>query len=372
MYSSYRDADLNSDPVIVLSCGHLFTVESLDGHVDLKSYYHIDDTGEILGPKPVQEPKLKGCPDCRAPMLNIHRYNRAVKAALLDESTRRFIASSTKMLTKTTTKVEGWETNLEQHVNDFKAQKSGGFVSQTGALTAYRIKSDNYVRQMNSYLHSVELQEQPYGRVQSMVVNAKRRHDISSQFEIDKSALQHGSYLRGRCLRLRLLFAVLWNYKELAKEFDDEAANNLWETDLLKKMALALEECKSLDRDARAQIYPKESIEARVYSVQFTAIFLQWSKFGANEEGGAAAYVEETKQQAQAILDQCRREVPDSARYIENHIDNAEKLIRGAVFYEFVTPAEWREVMQGMAREFSGSGHWYNCENGHPVCCAQL
>ena len=31
--SEYADQDLNRDPVIVLSCGHMFAISTLDGHV---------------------------------------------------------------------------------------------------------------------------------------------------------------------------------------------------------------------------------------------------------------------------------------------------------------------------------------------------
>lgn len=41
-------------------------------------------------------------------------------------------------------------------------------------------------------------------------------------------------------------------------------------------------------------------------------------------------------------------------------------MLNDGTFYALVTDAEMLAVVAAMAREFSGTGHWYRCENGHP------
>ena len=47
-------------------------------------------------------------------------------------------------------------------------------------------------------------------------------------------------------------------------------------------------------------------------------------------------------------------------------LDDVERMLCSSTFYSPVTPQEMRDVVSAMAREFSGTGHWYRCVNGHP------
>ncbi|BEI88683.1 uncharacterized protein CcaverHIS019_0200450 [Cutaneotrichosporon cavernicola] len=85
MQSTLRDT-LNDDPgvrFVTLNCGHIFTIETLDGHMDLNSYYQ-NVCGKWCGLlTPTGYQKRKTCPSCRA-SISSPRYSRATKRALLD------------------------------------------------------------------------------------------------------------------------------------------------------------------------------------------------------------------------------------------------------------------------------------------------
>jgi hypothetical protein len=51
---------------------------------------------------------------------------------------------------------------------------------------------------------------------------------------------------------------------------------------------------------------------------------------------------------------------------VASEIDEVEKMLRRGTFYQPVTNEEMRKVVAAMATEFSGTGHWWQCENGHP------
>ena len=93
MGSTYSDIDLNETPVIVPACGHILTVESMDGHMSMSKFFEIvepDDGSErVLGLKPNPSPfsteDLKNCPICRSPMRNINRYGRIVRRAWIEK-----------------------------------------------------------------------------------------------------------------------------------------------------------------------------------------------------------------------------------------------------------------------------------------------
>jgi len=51
MMTSFEQWDF-SEPLIVLSCGHIFDLETLDGHMDMERYYERKDS-KYIAPKPV-------------------------------------------------------------------------------------------------------------------------------------------------------------------------------------------------------------------------------------------------------------------------------------------------------------------------------
>jgi len=84
------DIDTTSDDVseklITLECGHMFTVETLDGHCSMSEYYEIDPmTGGYITPKapPIKYQTPPACPTCRGPITS-PRYGRVTKRANLD------------------------------------------------------------------------------------------------------------------------------------------------------------------------------------------------------------------------------------------------------------------------------------------------
>jgi hypothetical protein len=72
--------------------------------------------------------------------------------------------------------------------------------------------------------------------------------------------------------------------------------------------------------------------------------------------------------QARQHLEQARAFCAEhsQARTVAHEIDEIEKMLRESTFYSLVTNEEMENVVNAMAREFRGTGHWYRCRNGHP------
>ncbi|KAG8908575.1 hypothetical protein FRC01_007332 [Tulasnella sp. 417] len=88
MQSSLSDVDLDGDGLdsrlITLKCGHVFTVETLDGICELASYYKKQDERWLqLAPAPKGLQKHPLCPLCRVPITS-KRYGRMLKRVDLD------------------------------------------------------------------------------------------------------------------------------------------------------------------------------------------------------------------------------------------------------------------------------------------------
>ncbi|KAK9765033.1 hypothetical protein K7432_006968 [Basidiobolus ranarum] len=98
MHQSFREVDLNNDPILVLSCGHALTMSSMDGVMEMKDYY-VGLVDENFGttiftslcPLPGKEVKQMSCHICREPIAEILRYGRRIKYAQLGMRSKKYL-----------------------------------------------------------------------------------------------------------------------------------------------------------------------------------------------------------------------------------------------------------------------------------------
>ena len=98
----HATSDNISEKLITLECGHIFTVETLDGHCSMSEYYEIDPmTGRCIMMKapPVKYQTPPACPTCRGPITS-PRYGRVTKRANLDILEQNVASSMSKQLEK--------------------------------------------------------------------------------------------------------------------------------------------------------------------------------------------------------------------------------------------------------------------------------
>ena len=97
--STYLETNLDEDPCIFPSCGHILTMSSMDGIMDMAKHYTMGESTSNLpypvalaaSSSPFDMKGVKVCPHCRGSLRNVARYGRIVRRAVLDESTKRFI-----------------------------------------------------------------------------------------------------------------------------------------------------------------------------------------------------------------------------------------------------------------------------------------
>ncbi|CAG8609789.1 6792_t:CDS:10, partial [Diversispora eburnea] len=97
----FAEVDWTTERMIVLECGHVFTADTLDNMMEMKSLYHMDDAMENwIGIKQItdQPRKFKTCPNCRAPIKNIRRYGRIIKKCVLDVQNKKFLLEYNRQL----------------------------------------------------------------------------------------------------------------------------------------------------------------------------------------------------------------------------------------------------------------------------------
>ncbi|CAB4477601.1 unnamed protein product [Rhizophagus irregularis] len=90
--TTFSKVDWNKERMIFLSCGHIYTMKSMDNHMGMKDYYEgsIDRGWTSVKLLPTST-SVKTCPECQAPIKDIKRYGRIIKKCTLDIQNRKFI-----------------------------------------------------------------------------------------------------------------------------------------------------------------------------------------------------------------------------------------------------------------------------------------
>ncbi|KAG0635516.1 hypothetical protein HOY80DRAFT_1011825 [Tuber brumale] len=410
MFETYRNINLDEDPVIVPKCGHFYTLDTYDNHMDLKRVYRFNLFGRIEGPRPLDgsdEPadgdsekeklKIKNCPDCRAPLRDIHRYNRIIKSASLDEATRRFCISSNVELAKLFNEVSDAEdlreANRDDFIRDLRTRPANDRTAPMAQLLLDRAqRNTGLAKRLQAYVFKVKEEEQPYGKVRQLVLNAEKRKGTQSSFVIDSSTVQFGFRLKGQLLFFQLRWADLWDRHKVST--DPVVPKGLSKTHrnaLLTQLKEMRAECGTLITDCQDTKMEKQECEARIYQAQFFALYrnkltterqnrpleARMANLGLGgaeppppqepipEDAGPES-LEEVRQS----LDYCEylcRKLPGTIGPLKDRVDQARRLLNGLlVFYAPLSTEEKRLVHQAMGEEFSSTGRWYTCPNGHP------
>lgn len=95
---TYAEIDVEETPIVVLSCGHFFTAETLDGLIGMHDVYIANQLGQYTGLADVSTAlasQIPRCPDCQCPVRQYvtQRYNRVINRSVIDEMSKRFLVS---------------------------------------------------------------------------------------------------------------------------------------------------------------------------------------------------------------------------------------------------------------------------------------
>lgn len=382
---TYQEIDLDQHPVIVPECGHLITINSMDGHMDMSSQYQMseNDFPESLRSEspPLSNDKLKGCPLCRGSLHQIERYSRVIKRALLDEATKKFIVWSNAQFVPLTVRLKQQEEDLANSDVILDSQRDENTrlprpiriegpqsmqLDKIGLLSGLRTRHGqiNQLRTdiANFYL-KVRENEQPFARVQQMVEAVTRKTGTHPTFTYNKEVLQSRTRLMVVSLNLRCGLAVLSDIVKVHHKHDLSMARmHPW---LRAELGLDFQanrlSCLDLATKAIGRQQPMIQIEARLLFARFVGLE-RAAPIDSNKLQKLISDATEQLEMAKLVVNQS----PSTSSML-GEIAEVEKLLRGSTFYSTVSNEEKQAVYDAMAQEFQGTGHWYYCVNMHPV-----
>jgi hypothetical protein len=384
MSSTYEELDLDENPCIIPPCGHILTLESMDGHMSMSDFYTMDAEGSIVGLKNSAEPfsscGMKSCPTCRGPLRSLNRYSRIVRRALIDEATKKFIVWANMKFIPLVARMQEIEESLRESTGGTTStqRETRGLVPENPSsrplqlrgtrdeqffqIAKFKRKDDRYKtirvlrRDVKEFLGQVDEGEQPFGRIYDLVQDARRHRGINVAFDTKVDVLQVRNRLLTTVLLIRCDYTILLTFLNDQKSETREGSQGVQ-----VYLSTHRKECEELIAESLSRNQPGNTVEGHLY----------WARFFALERGIAEPGSELTQllEEAREHLHLARRiceEYPGQTAGMQEEVSDVEKMLRGSTFYLPVSNEEKAAVYATMAQGFSGTGHWYYCENGHP------
>ncbi|RPA78403.1 hypothetical protein BJ508DRAFT_228237 [Ascobolus immersus RN42] len=371
MFETYKETNVDEDPVVILPCKHMFTVSTLDGQLGLSDCYEMDAQGVPVKAKPFaatgKDGPIKGCPNCRASLRSINRYNRITKKAILDESTKKFITEAHMEYQALCSAVQNMEIKLEaalSAINRSAEQKLSYFKSNP--------ETNKLVHQLELHQKKCSENEQPYGKVRGLIIDAIRKRDIPESFQVDNAAIQTTCTLRAKSLILQFdLVRVTMLREALRKPGIPEEHVEKSRIFLINQINRAKRASVQLIQLASAAESRTVLVEGGIYWANFSMLSIQYSSSvdkdlePEEKEKKRLAVIQEQTASLENCLAMCAA-LPGTLGKYKERVEKALRLVKGGTFYVEVSDEERKAVYAAMSVEFRGTGHWYRCENGHP------
>lgn len=377
MLTTYGEVDLAESPCVFLPCGHIFTVESLDGVMAMSDYYDIDTmTGmptAIRGnSSDPSSDEMKNCPDCRSSIRLLPRYGRVVRRALLDESTKKFISWSNQQYLELAGSMQSQQKGLMDTLASVPRLVGNVILKAPGShlMKLFRLaRVGNRYRplfslhqKINGFINKTVANEQPFKRVHDIVEALRRRRldagEAIDAFDFDQSLLQTRGNLLASALAIRCeliavsdFIKVLDTRRRLKDPFSMEV-----------DFSHDRESCETLISLATTNHAPLQQTEGHIFWAHFAA--LERLVIELHDDESRTEFLQDVKTKAEEHLKLARElcaTFPGQTSSVSAEVDDVGRLLRDSGYR-----SEMKMIVAAMQAEFSGTGHWYRCENGHP------
>jgi len=377
MLTTYGEVDLLESPCVFLPCGHIFTVESLDGVMAMADYYDIDAmTGMPTAIKgnssdPSSE-EMKNCPDCRGSLRLLPRYGRVVRRALLDESTKKFISWSNRQYLELAEPMQSHQEDLmtslasvPRLIGKVNLKAPSSHLSKLYRLARvgnrYRPLFALY-QKIDSFIDKTAANEQPFKRVHDIVEALRRRRldagEAVDAFDFDQSLLQTRGNLLATALAIRCEVIAV---SDFVKVFDTRRrARDPFSLEV--DFSHNRDSCETLISLATITHAPLQQTEGHIFWAHFAA--LECLVIELHDDDSRPELVADIKTKANEHLKHARElcaTFPRQTSSVSAEVEDVGRMLRDSGYR-----SEMKMIVAAMQAEFSGTGHWYRCENGHP------
>jgi hypothetical protein len=397
---SYREIDVDETPVVVLGCGHFFTAESLDGLLGMSEVYEVDGFGEFTGLKDVSGALAQSvpcCPDCKCPVRQFatQRYNRVINRAVIDEMSKRFLTTGRDELRELEQQIAELERSLgttrEEIMQLIRQAKAHVTSSLTPAiiLQVTRILKERHAESrklegtIKMFRTNVADKHQPAQKLHDATVHAARKAAataatldvLMANLTVDvvpALARDRRVTMGGQMVQIKTEFFILDDKFIIAQALKSASTKTSIKIPGGAPGPLTVpffQSCTKFIEECKAENLPKLAVEVSLLYASIARSFESFCQSGKMDLQKAATHLEVAKQLLEDAREVCKQQF-QNAESLSNAVEESTRLMKKQ-WCEEVTAEEIKAIKAAMVSGSQGiathSGHWYNCENGHPV-----
>lgn len=398
---SYGEININETPIVVLGCGHFFTAESLDGLMGMSEVYEVNRYGEFTGLKDVSA-ALAGpipcCPDCKCPVRQFatQRYNRVINRAVIDEMSKRFLTTGRhglRELERQILEVEEWldttRHNFLQPILQAQKHLASSLTAAKNSEIARTLK-DRYAKSndlesaIKTFCKNVADKHQPAQKLHEATVRAARRAvatttaldvllaNLATTDSVPTLGGDRRITMGGKMVQIKAEFVILHDKFLIAQELKSKSIRNSIKIPSGGPGLLAIpffQGSKSFIDECNNENLPKLAVEVSLFYASIARLFESFCTLTDTEHGQAETHVQIAKQLLENAREACKQPFQNAEKLLIA-VEDSIRLMKKH-WYDKVTVEEIQAIKAAMVSGFNGiathSGHWYNCENGHPV-----
>ncbi|CAM9746103.1 unnamed protein product [Ascophyllum nodosum] len=396
-FTTLKEHDPSVEPVLVLGCGHSYTLSTLDGYMDLSANYDKDSTNGVWSaPKPLGSDcsTLKSCPECRTPVGGLSRYKRVTNKAMIDmaeikhgqwcrteigsaeaslavaasASSRRVNKAKSRLrqaegilqrvvrMSRTTPSTQMYEATKAKLQLDRATPQEIGALSRLQPDGSLHVKALTALGRLRTLKLEIERHELFEARLARSMVDATRPRGRatttpeSNQQLVQRNTKPSASQLEERAIRT---YEEGYKFLQAAISFAKETRTSRAEAEAKLAMAelnLQGAQCVVVSRKL-AHLLPEAG----------TPEVMRLTEFGRAMVGRGMTACREV---AACPLESVRQQ---HAKWVKSTLENLSKLDAYLEKADFITEAEIKMVKAAAANTglYGGVTKWYRCPNGH-------
>ncbi|KHJ35538.1 putative nf-x1 finger and helicase domain protein [Erysiphe necator] len=392
---NFDEINLDEDPIIVLSCGHFFTAESLDGIIGMSDVYETDKFGNYIKPKEVSEfaGSIPTCPDCKSPICQYttKRYNRVINRAVLDEMSRKFLVSGQNSLKALERNVRDFEEELDKSICDIE-EILDKFSNETdekifaliiaaqlkGLTKSHKISQERLSQKIKRFQSKFAEDNKPAKKLHDASIKMIKEKDLAKRFpnlNFEESRLIPSQDRRitvgAKILELDFRRVVLSYQINLFKTVKKSQFfyQNLID---LPKFGSIFDDCQALFGICLDDNLPRLAVQCTIYFGQLARHYQSFT------------HSNDSREERQIVNDQAKKLLTKGQELCLQPFQGSSELaiaidetlkILGHDWYQEVTKEELETIKRAMVTGPGGiathSGHWYKCELGHPFAIGE-
>lgn len=348
MFSDFKSVDLDTDPVIALSCGHIFTAASLDGLLKMNLFFERDtEDGPWTRLKPLElHVPRPTCPNCKVPICGVFRYGRILNLAAVELAQQKFLVKC--------------NTSATNFVNREKKLTLSLTEGKPKLAQAKLVESlSNLTRECCKKVESFEA-DAPLLKLHNLADRSLVRIEPSRQPQVQLLIAQVG------VLRLQLQCLVKSLIGNAGSKQSKEKQDGLDTTEcgnVLGQLFGAHEKAVMICRSSGLKGLLDTCNNLFCGSC---FVLMEWLDKLDDKEIDCKDLLKDCLEQWQRCMDQ----IPKKNPVYETSIKNWSNKLSGKPFYQEITKEEKKQILAAMVKDVgsgvgSFGGHWFTCPKGH-------